>query len=64
MAEIERILVDYFEACGANVQHQDGEWFIFCGRHGSGVSLTSVAIEIVRKQTVATPSRDAPMDRW
>lgn len=49
MREIERILVDYFETAGGSiVEQQDGEWFLFCGRHGSGVSLTSLAVEIAR----------------
>jgi hypothetical protein len=50
MSAIEQILVDYFVACGTVVERQDGEWFIFCGRHGAGISLTSLAIEIARRQ--------------
>lgn len=50
MKEIERLLVDYFETCGVIVELQDGEWFAFCGRHGSGVSLTSIAIDLLRLQ--------------
>lgn len=55
MSEIERLLVDYFEACGGSiVEYQDGEWFIFCGPHGSGISLTGLAIEIARQQQKLT----------
>jgi hypothetical protein len=51
MTEIERLLVDYFETAGGSiVEQQDGEWFVFCGKHGHGVSLTTLAIEILRLQ--------------
>lgn len=46
--EIERILTDYFDTAGADVESQDGEWFIYVNDDEGKVSLTELAVAVSR----------------
>jgi hypothetical protein len=47
-SDIERVIVDFFEASGAVTEHQDAEWWVFSGGGlgGAGISLTALALAI------------------
>lgn len=46
MSKIERILVDYFEGAGADVEEEDAEWFVYINDGSGKVSLTGLAIAL------------------
>lgn len=48
MAQIERQIVDYFEVSGADVEHEDAEWFVYTNDGTAKVSLTGLAVALSR----------------
>jgi len=46
MKNIERTIVDFFEASGADVEEIDGEWFVYINDGDGKVSLTSLAVSL------------------
>lgn len=56
MKEIERLIVDYFEAAGADVVEDGLEWFLSLYDEGPSISLTALAIAL------SSTDRGAPRD--
>ena len=51
MLEIERLIVDYFEAAGCDVESPDGmEWFLSLYDEGPSISLTALAVALKTAQ--------------
>jgi hypothetical protein len=46
MKEIERLIVDYFEAAGADVLEEGLEWFLSLYDEGPAISLTALALAL------------------
>ena len=46
MKEIERRIVDYFEAAGADVVEDGLEWFLSLYDEGPAISLTALAVAL------------------
>lgn len=50
-AETERLIIDYFEAAGCDVESTDGmEWFLSLYDEGPAISLTALAMALYRKE--------------
>ena len=50
MVETERLIVDYFEKSGADVEQEDGEWFAYVNDGDGKVSLTGLAAALTSTQ--------------
>jgi hypothetical protein len=46
MKEIERLIVDYFDAAGCDVEEEGLEWFLSLYDEGPAISLTALAIAL------------------
>ena len=46
MKELERLIVDYFEAAGCDVVEDGIEWFLSLYDEGPAISLTALAIAL------------------
>jgi hypothetical protein len=51
--EIERTIVDYFEAAGADVVEEGVEWFISLYDEGPAISLTALALALTKTRSEA-----------
>ncbi|WLB49195.1 hypothetical protein QIH93_14875 [Bradyrhizobium ottawaense] len=48
--EIERRIVDYFEATGCDVEQEGLEWFLSLYDEGPSISLTALAVALSSKE--------------
>jgi hypothetical protein len=54
-ADVERLIVDYFEAAGCEVAQDGLEWFLSLYDEGPAISLTSLAAEIIKGRGPISP---------
>lgn len=57
-SEVERLIVDYFEAAGCDVEQSGLEWFLSLYDEGPAISLTSLAAEIIKGRGPVSGSGD------